>query len=110
VLQGLRSVVRDVNFATFGVPATVQVPLGPPVATRVIWLQPTTEPRGPRDFSRAEQRKVVAIRRDDLPAVPRDTVITIPEGGINYRWKVDGIEAVASDRHHVVVVPMAPAP
>jgi hypothetical protein len=111
VLQGLRALVLDVNAEVFGVPATVQIPNGPPVETTIIWLDPTTEQApGQGELRRAEQHKACAIKRSDLPAVPRGTVITIFEGGINYRWKVDSSVALPSDRHHVLVVPMDPAP
>lgn len=110
VLQGLRELVLDVNAEVFGVPATVQIPSGPLVSTRVIWLEPTTEQRGSGDFQRAERRRICAIQRDSVATVPRGTIITIPDGGVNYRWQVDSMDGVFSDRHHVTVVSIAPAP
>ena len=102
-LTGLRALVRSINFATPGVPATVGG-----VSTRAIWLTPTTEnPPAGNDFTRAEPRRSLALRRDEVPTIPRGTVIyvTEPTQSTPRSWRVDSVEAVQSDHHRVVVVP-----
>ena len=101
-LAALRSLVREVNFGTHGVDAVVDG-----VATRIIWLTPVTEPTPGGDFARSEARRSMAIRRDDVPAVPRDATIAVTEHllAAPSLWKVDSMEAVFSDHHRVVVVP-----
>lgn len=107
-LAGLRSLVREVNFQTHGVPAVVTPPDADPVSTRIIWLTPTTEslPTG-NEIRRADSRRVMAIRRDDVPTVPRGTVIEVTEHLLTSpaTWKTDAMENVFSDHHRVVVVP-----
>lgn len=103
MLQGLRAIVRDANFATLGVPAVVAG-----VSTRIIWLTPTPEntPTG-NDVTRAEPRRRMAIRRDDVPAVPRGTLISVTEPTQEFpgAWRVDALEGVSSDHFRVIVVP-----
>jgi hypothetical protein len=98
----LRSRVREINFSVHGVPAVVAG-----VSTRIIWLTPAAEERPPGDFSRAEPRRSMAIRRDDVPAVPRGTLVAVTEHLLDAptHWKVDSMDAVFSDHHRVVVVP-----
>ena len=105
MLEGLRAIVRDVNFATLGVPAFVAG-----VSTRIIWLTPNTEntPAG-NDLTRAEPRRRMAIRRDEVPAVPRGTLVSVnePLQTTPVIWRVDSMESVQPDHHRVVVVPHA---
>lgn len=58
-------------------------------------------------FARADQRRVVAIRRDHIPAVPRGTVIAVAEPLLEEPslWLVDAMETVRSDQFRVVVIP-----
>jgi len=100
--SGLRALMRDVNFATFGVPAQITVPDGVAVTTRVIWLTPGTEsvPVG-NEIRRAEPRRAVAIRSDEVPAVPRGTVVTIDSES----WRVDGVDRLEGEHIRVFVVP-----
>jgi len=107
-LAGLRSLVREVNFGTHGIPAVVTPPDADPVETRIIWLSPTTDsPPTGNEVRRADARRVMAIRRDDVPAVPRGTVIEVTEHLLTdpALWKSDAMEEVFSDHHRVVVLP-----
>jgi len=106
-LASLRSLVREVNFATHGVPAVVTIPLGAPVSTRIIWLSPTTAPTPEGEFGRNEARRSMAIRRDEVPLVPRETVVAVTEHlqSEPTAWVVDGMDAIFHDHHRVVVVP-----
>jgi hypothetical protein len=102
-LAGLRSLVREVNFTTHGVPAIVGG-----VQTRIIWLTPITEERpGGADFNRADPRRVLAIRRDDVPAVPRGTSVAVTEHTQEAPsvWTVDAMDQVFPDHYRVTVVP-----
>ena len=106
----LKAQVREVNFTLHGVPAVV-TPVGDgPVDTRVIWLAAVSEVRpSGADFARSETRRILAIRRDDVPAVPRGSTISVTEHLQEEPdlWKVDSTEATFSDHHRVVVVPEA---
>lgn len=102
-LGGLRRLVRDLNFQAHGVPAYVSG-----VSTRIVWLTPATEilPVG-NDAHRAEPRRVMAIRSDEVLSVPRGTIISVTEHGQDFpgAWRVDGIERIEPDHVRVVVVP-----
>jgi hypothetical protein len=106
----LRRVVRDANFAAFGVLATITIPGDPPITTKVIWLTAINElrPEGSQ-FPRTESRRGLAIRRDEIPAVPRGTKIEVVEHLLTEpgTWIVDGSEATFSDHHRAIVVPEA---
>lgn len=94
----------------FGVAATVTLPDGSPVATRVVWQPPITEeyPTG-SDHRRATPRRRLALPVVDVPLVPRGTIILAPEvsGDPSSEWSVDETERVDNDHHRVVVVPVA---
>lgn len=102
-LGGLRRLVRDLSFQAHGVPAIVSG-----VDTRIIWLTPATEiiPTG-NEGQRAEARRVMAIRRDEVLSVPRGTIVTVTEHGLTEpgAWRVDGTERIEPDHVRVVVVP-----
>ena len=116
-MEDLRALARGLIFGTFASPAplavaaTVTPPSESPIETSVIWPTPITEgvPLG-GDFQRAEPRRVVAVRTDDVPALPRGTVIvsTIPPATAPSTWKVDAIESVFSDHVRAVVVAYVP--
>lgn len=107
MLQGLRELVQDVNNDVYGVPASVTVPSGVPVPTTVIWLEPTTDNMPANgEFRRSEQRRLLSIRKDAVATVPRGTIVAVT--GESGTWRVDGVETIASDRHHVYVLPVAP--
>jgi hypothetical protein len=109
-IGALHGLVRNINFAAFGVAATVTVPGDPPIATKVIWLTAVNElrPDGSQ-FPRTESRRGMAIRRDEVPLLPRGTKIEVAEHLLTApgTWIVDGSEATFSDHHRVVVVPEA---
>jgi hypothetical protein len=109
-LGGLRALVRDLNFQAHGVPATVIPPDEEPIQTRVVWLTPSTEivPAG-SDARRAEARRTMGIRRDEVPAVPRGTLVDVTEHGQTApdEWRVDAMEKVEADHFRVVVVPVS---
>lgn len=97
----------DPLFATFGVPATVTLAGESAIETTVVWPPPATlEMPAPGEFSRREPQRVLALRRDEVPRVPRGTSILAPEqlGGDVQRWRVDGIDQVEVDLVRVIVV------
>lgn len=106
-LGALRLLTRDLNFDGHGLPATVQIPDGEPVETRVIWCVPPLEevPLG-TTFSRADPQRVLAIRTDEVPTVPlKTTVLVAPMYGADVqRWIVDGFDRVELDHTRVIVV------
>ena len=117
-LTGLRTLVRDVNFAALGVLAEVTPPSELTRHSRIIWLDSSVEiPQG-AEFQRTERRRAAAIPTQDgpldsggvpawegVPAVPRGTLIEIlPATMPPVVWRVDGIERVAADHVRAVVV------
>jgi hypothetical protein len=104
----LRASVRSTNFAVFGVPAVVTVPGGEPVPTLVIWTTPEQAPvPNDGDLRKVEPRRVMAIRRDEVPAVPRGTLIAVSEPlrSTPDLWAVDSMDSVFPDHQRVSVVP-----
>jgi hypothetical protein len=101
-------------FGTYAAPgplalrAIVTTPGGDPVETAIIWLTPGTEAT-PNDSRRqvAEERRVVAIRSDDVPAVPRGTLISCAEPlqAEPLIWITDSIEFTFPDHQRVSVLP-----
>lgn len=111
--DSLRGLARGLMFGTYeapgpmATPATVTPPESEPVQTAVVWLSASrAEPDGAR-FQHQEQRRMVSIRRDDVPAVPRGTLIasTPPLESDVTLWEVDGMDAVYPDHQRVVVIP-----
>ena len=96
-----------VALAVFGLPATVTVPGGQPVATTVIWLPPvsveTVGVLAPTDRPQA----VLALPRSALPVVPRGTLIEVPEleGGSVRSWTVEAVLGITVDEVRVLVIP-----
>lgn len=107
-LDGWRALVRDVTFGAFSVPATVTPPGEAAITTTAVWLPELVEdlPVG-RDLNRREPRRVMALRRDEVPDVPRGTVIVAVEaiGGDARNWQIDGIQATEPGHFRVIVVP-----
>lgn len=105
-LSNLRSLVREVNFGTHGVAATITVPGAPPVPATVIWLTPVSELRPEGQFPRTEARRSLAVRRDEIPAIPRQTRIEVAEHLLETPtcWLVDSAEAIFGDHYRVTVV------
>lgn len=96
----------DPLFATFGVPATVTLPAETAIETTVVWPPPSTlEMPAPGEFSRREPQRVMALRRDEVPRVPRGTIILAPEqlGAEEQRWRVEGPDQVEVDLVRVFV-------
>lgn len=114
-LNGLRSLVREINFSTHGLDATVTRPYpdDTAIATRAIWLLPLTEDAvDGSELQRKEPRRLLALRRDEVPTVPRGTIVDVPEWGsdVGARWRVDGVDRIDPDHTRVVVVadPLGP--
>jgi hypothetical protein len=99
-------------FDAFSVPATVTIPGGDAVATRVVWVSSTTEDfGGGLDIKRRDRRRVVAVRRDEVPVLPLRTVIVATEPGatVEGTWRVDGFDTEEADCVRCVVVPTSEA-
>lgn len=98
-------------FDAFGVPATVTRPApdDTPIETTGVWVSPAVldVPAG-FDLQRADRRRLLSLRRDEVPTVPRGTVIEAPERDADdvASWRVDGIEAMDADQVRVLVVPV----
>src|SRR3990167_3916030 len=111
-VAALRALVRDVNFATHGVAATVTRPApdDAPITTTVIWLVPVADQApGGAEMGRMDHRRVLAVRRDEVPTVPRGTRISaaeLPDGTV-LDWIVDGTDRVEPG-HVIVLVVEAP--
>lgn len=110
----VRSLALGIEFDVLGLPATVTRPYpdDTPIATRVVWVLPATDgmPTG-IELQRQEARRVMAIRLEDVPTVPRGTIVEAPEvgGADDQRWRVEGPDRVEADHVRVIVVP-DPAP
>jgi len=91
----------------FGVPGTVTIPDGTPVATDVVWILPSTPEYPSEEFARREPKRVLAISRDEIPLVPRGTVIVAAErlGDVERTWIVDSLAHLDADHTRVLVVP-----
>lgn len=99
----------DPLFDAFAVTATVIRDEEPIVETEGIWVTSLTEdlPSG-MDLKRANQRRVLALRLDDVDTVPRGTLIQAPEvkGGDVKNWLSEGPERIEADLIRVIVVPL----
>lgn len=108
-LSAVRTLTLDTNFSVFGVDVMVLTPdRNTPTAARGIWLTNTTEDRpGANPFPRKEARRAMALRRSEVPDLPRNTVITAPgaAGEDEREWRVDGVEQLEAEHWRVVVVP-----
>ena len=101
------SVPLDEYFEAFGIPATVTPPGSDAIEATGFWVSPLTEdmPAG-LDLTRRELRRVLALRRSEVPSVPRGTYIDAADIGSDTatRWRVDGFERVEADHLRVIVV------
>jgi hypothetical protein len=107
-LTPFRALFREAQFATHGVPAVVTPPDADPVETRVIWADREAAQVPPDGtFRRAEPRRLLGIRRDDVPRVPRGTLVAVTEhlSSSPALWRVDAIERSDPDHFRVIVVP-----
>src|SRR5687768_6519968 len=106
----LRALVVDLNFEAHGVPATVTrpAPNNTPITMRVIWMTPVTA-GGPRamDFQRNEALRIIALKRSEVPTVPKGTLIDAPPkaGEAAQLWRVDGFDREEADQKRVIVIP-----
>ncbi len=95
-------------FAALGVPATVTRPVSAPIETTGIWvpMAAVDSPEG-ADVGRREPQRVMAFRRDDVPTIPKGTVVLAPEvtGGPVLRFVVDGPEHADREIHQVYLTP-----
>lgn len=107
-MSALRALVLDVNMAVHGSAVTVTVAGSDPVVTTAIWIDPHTEdvPAG-MEFRRKDVVMVVALRRSEVPRVPRGTrIVGAPHfGDESQAWIVDGVEIEKVDRVYVAVTP-----
>lgn len=99
----------DPIFSAFGVPATVTRPdpNDTPVATTIVWGSWLTEDAlGGSQVQRREPKRVLSVRLDQVPTLPRGSVIEAAEvaGGTSKRWRVDGLERLETDLGRYVVV------
>ena len=109
-LGSLRALVRDLNFATFGVDATVIRPLpedDTPIDTKLIWI--TAEPNalpGPFESQRQNPLRIAALPLNVVPTVPKGTRITAPPapGADDAGWITDGESRREADHVRVLVV------
>jgi len=94
-------------FDAFGVPATVTPPDQAAVETTVVWISPfqDVEPPGGQ-FGKREPRRILALRLDEVEAVPRGTKVVAPmvAGRTAEVWIVDGPVQVEDDHYRVFVV------
>ena len=101
-LGPFRDLVLDVNQDFHGVPAIVTrpPPNDAPITTRGIWLRPLPDgqPVG-TDYRNRQPRKVLVLARDQVPTVPKGTLIVAPDkmGGPNVNWQVDNYDPEAAD-------------
>lgn len=104
----LRGFALGVAFDTLGVPATVTLPNATVIQTTAIWMVPTLEdvPSG-MELQRRQVRRVLALKKDDVAAVARGTLITLAErvGDPSSTWRVDEIDASEPRHVRVVVIP-----
>ncbi len=106
-LGPLRALALDLSFTAHGIDAVVTLPNEDPVDARIIWIANTPD-QAPSSagFSRQEPVRIVALRRSEVPIVPRGTRIVAPElgGGTDKAWVVDGSDRVDADHHRFIVV------
>ena len=104
----LRQLALELNFEAHGVDVTVAPysntnPL--PIETRGIWLVPETAglPSG-AEFQRKNGRRIMALRRDEVPEIPRKTTVTIAADPLDEIWMVDSVDTIDADHYRVTLV------
>lgn len=97
----------DAEILPLAVPATVTRPSQAAITTVAVWLL-RSQPEVPAGaaFQRSAVRRVIALRRSDVPTVPLKTIIVAPErpGLADATWRVDSIEQIEADRYECVVI------
>lgn len=71
-----------------------------------VWLLSTMPDAPPgATFSRSTTRRILSLRRSDVPTAPIRTVVICPErpGQPNKRWEIDGIEQEDPDVYECVM-------
>lgn len=109
-LGPLRGLVSSLNFATFGLPAIVELPAGD-VETSGIWQTPITDDMpGNLQIRRREPLRILAIPTVDAPDLPHGTIIRAPlvSGGAILRWQVDGFDRFENEHARYRVLEAAP--
>lgn len=106
-LSSMEALVRDVNFDTFGIVVTVTPLGGSSITTQGKWCTPEFDERPVgKDYNRRDPRRVMALRIDEVPDIPRGSLIVASEfdGEDAKNWKVDGIEKTERDHIRVILV------
>lgn len=97
----IHSLVRDLNFDTYGVPITIRPASGPDVETVGIWCTPPTlgRPSGLGGIQRREPLNVMAIKAADVALCVRTARIIAPDGpgGAEATFRIDGIDEAFTD-------------
>lgn len=109
-IGAVRALVLDANWQAYGVDAVVTRPAPdntPITGVKVIWVTPETAdvPVG-GVWQRRELRPVLAIRRSDVPTVPRGTrIVAAPRGSsVAQAWQVEGVEREEVEHVRVTVL------
>jgi hypothetical protein len=105
-LVAVRDLVRDANFMAHGVDVLVTLVGEVPIETRGIWLTPfQDDPPSGSVFTRREPIRVLGLRRDEVPEVPKGAVILAPEksGDTPEYWIVDGHDRQEAHHQRLIV-------
>jgi hypothetical protein len=82
----------DAALDAFSLPATVTPPGGPAVTTKAIWLpSKAVEVPSGVDIRHAEERRVMALPRADVPQILKGTIVNVAEydGAALSNWMID---------------------
>lgn len=105
----LQQLALELNFDAHGVVATVTPPGESAIATTGIWLDARDEdmPVG-TEYRGKEPRRVMALRRDEVPDAPLKTIIVAPEtsGGVARNWQVDRTLSTKPNHVNVILIPV----
>ena len=109
-IGSIREWVTETTFGAIGIPGTVTLEGATPIDVTVLWLQTETSeaPMG-ADVPRRDLMRSLAIRRAEVPNVPRGTLITVAERAelAAREWKVDSFLEGTAEHHRVLVRPNA---
>lgn len=94
-----------IDFDIHGIDITVTVPNGDPVETRGTWLPPIDDGTGVlQAFTRSGPKRLMAIARTELEAVPKGSVIVATErDGADPVTFVADLKGEAVDPYRIVV-------